>query len=122
MNENKDYAELLEKNKDEIKAKVRWFIKYDVYYRAKNPSKYHVSKHLASMLETFAGADVKFPAPYIWKRKATCELIDDPELNALAAEIVRHEQEDFDGIDPEDYREGEESNEVKIHDCWEWHE
>ena len=123
MSKNKDYAEWLEKNKDEIKEQVKWFIKHEISFKSRFTANYHVSRNLGTLLETFCGAEIDDSRPeWLWKRKATCELIDDPELNALAAEIVRHEQEDFDGIDPEDYREDEESNEVKIHDCWEWHE
>lgn len=82
---------------DKIKEEVKWLIRNQIIYRAKrNPNNYHVSHTLAQMLETLCGAKIVDSAiPKIWKRKSDCALIDDPELNALAAEIVRHEQEDF---------------------------
>ena len=83
---------------NKINEIVTEFIKQDILCTAaENPNYYHITDTLAQMLETFAGVEiVNSDLPPIWKRKSTCELIDDPELNALAAEIVRHEQEDFD--------------------------
>lgn len=81
---------------NKIKKIVSNFIKNDISFKSRNNQNYRVSRNLGQMLETICGAEIyDNRTPWLWKRKTVCPLIDDPELNALAAEIVRHEQEDF---------------------------